>query len=116
MKESVPVIEVRVPTFNRPGLLRRALESLLLQSYSDWRAIILDDGNVEPTRALLDELRDQRLVHRPNENRLGAARNIGQSFSSASQVGGTHFAVLEDDNFWHRTFLSRNVDIMAQHD
>jgi len=112
----VPVIEVRVPTFNRPGLLRRALESLLLQSYSDWRAIILDDGNVEPTRALLDELRDQRLVHRPNENRLGAARNIGQSFSSASQVGGTHFAVLEDDNFWHRTFLSRNVDIMAQHD
>jgi hypothetical protein len=80
MKISVPVVEVRVPTFNRPALLRRALESLLVQTHSDWRAVILDDGNIEPTRALLGEMRDQRFVHRPNVNRLGAAKNIGQSF------------------------------------
>jgi glycosyltransferase involved in cell wall biosynthesis len=112
----VPVVDVRVPTFNRPGLLRRALESLLDQTYSDWRAIILDDGNGEPTRAVLDDLRDQRFVHRPNEGRLGAARNIGQGFSNVSHVGGTYFAVLEDDNFWHREFLSRNVETMNAHD
>jgi glycosyltransferase involved in cell wall biosynthesis len=116
MKLSVPVVEVRVPTFNRPGLLRRALESLLVQSYPDWRAIILDDGNVEPTRAVLDDLRDRRLVHRPNENRLGAARNIGQAFSNAPYVGGTHFSVLEDDNFWHREFLSCNVETITAYD
>jgi len=116
MKMSVPVVEVRVPTFNRPALLRRALESLLVQTYSDWRAIILDDGNGEPTRAVLDDLRDKRFVHRPNEGRLGAARNIGQGFSNVSHVGGTYFAVLEDDNFWHREFLSRNVEIMNAHD
>jgi Glycosyl transferase family 2 len=116
MKMSVPVVEVRVPTFNRPTLLRRALESLLVQTYADWRAIVLDDGNSEPTRAVLDELRDQRLVHRPNEARLGAARNIGQGFSNVSDAGGAYFAVLEDDNFWHREFLSRNVEIMNAHD
>jgi glycosyltransferase involved in cell wall biosynthesis len=116
MKMSVPVVEVRVPTFNRPELLRRALESLLVQTYSDWRAIILDDGNGEPTRAVLDDLCDQRFVHRPNEGRLGAARNIGQGFSNVSHVGGTYFAVLEDDNFWHQEFLSRNVEIMNAHD
>jgi glycosyltransferase involved in cell wall biosynthesis len=116
MKLSVPVVEVRIPTFNRPGLLRRALEGLLVQTYPDWRAVILDDGNIEPTRALLDEMRDQRFVHRPNEGRLGAARNIGQGFSSVSHVGGTYFAVLEDDNFWHQEFLSRNVEIMNAHD
>jgi hypothetical protein len=116
MKKSVPVVEVRIPTFNRPGLLRRALESVLVQTYSDWRAIILDDGNGEPTRAVLDDLRDQRFIYRPNEDRLGAARNIGQAFSNVSLVGGTHFAVLEDDNFWHREFLSCNVEIMTAHD
>jgi glycosyltransferase involved in cell wall biosynthesis len=107
---------VRVPTFNRSGLLRRALESLLAQTWSDWRAIVLDDGNGERTRAVLDDLRDRRLVHRPNEARLGAARNIGQAFSTGSHVGSTHFAVLEDDNFWHREFLARNVAIMNAHD
>jgi glycosyltransferase involved in cell wall biosynthesis len=116
MKLSAPLVEVRVPTFNRSGLLRRALESLLAQTWSDWRAIVLDDGNGERTRAVLDDLRDRRLVHRPNEARLGAARNIGQAFSTGSHVGSTHFAVLEDDNFWHREFLARNVAIMNAHD
>jgi glycosyltransferase involved in cell wall biosynthesis len=116
MTLSAPLVEVRVPTFNRSGLLRRALESLLAQTCSDWRAIVLDDGNGERTRAVLDDLRDRRLVHRPNETRLGAARNIGQAFSTGSHVGSTHFAVLEDDNFWHREFLARNVEIMNAHD
>jgi glycosyltransferase involved in cell wall biosynthesis len=116
MKLSAPLVEVRVPTFNRSGLLRRALECLLAQTHSDWRAIVLDDGNAERTRAVMDELRDRRLVHRPNEARLGAARNIGQAFSNVPHVGGTHFAVLEDDNFWHREFLARNIEIMNAHD
>jgi glycosyltransferase involved in cell wall biosynthesis len=116
VKLSAPLVEVRVPTFNRSGLLRRALESLLAQTWSDWRAIVLDDGNGERTRDVLDDLRDRRLVHRPNAARLGAARNIGQAFSTGSHVGSTHFAVLEDDNFWHREFLARNVGIMNAHD
>jgi glycosyltransferase involved in cell wall biosynthesis len=112
---SMPVVEVRVPTFNRPELLRRALGSLLAQDYLDWRAIVLDDGDVGHTRAVLDDLRDRRLVHRPNEGRLGAARNIAQSFAGVAYAGGTHFGVLEDDNFWHPTFLSTNLRVMAEH-
>jgi glycosyltransferase involved in cell wall biosynthesis len=113
---SAPLVEVRVPTFSRATLLRRALESLLAQTWSDWRAIVLDDGNGEHTRAVLDDLRDRRLVHRPNPARLGAAGNIGQAFSNVPYDGGTHFAVLEDDNFWHSDFLARNVAIMNARD
>jgi len=95
--------------------VRRALESLLAQDYSNWRAILFDDGNVEPTRAILDDLRDSRFVFRPNDGRFGAARNIGQSFCGTAYLGGTHFGVLEDDNFWHPTYLSRSLQIMADH-
>jgi glycosyltransferase involved in cell wall biosynthesis len=109
------VVEVRVPTYNRPGLLRRALQSLLAQSHSDWRAVIFDDGDAERTRALLGDLRDPRFVHRPNESRRGAAGNIGQCFAGVPFAGGTHFGVLEDDNFWHADFLSRNIQIMGEH-
>src|SRR5260370_36761589 len=108
MQLSATLVEVRVPAFNRSGLLRRALESLLAQTWSDWRAIVLDDGIGERTRAVLDDLGDRRLVHRPNQARLGAARNLAQAFSNVAYAGGTHFAVLEDDNFWHREFLARH--------
>lgn len=116
MTGPAPLIEIRIPTFNRPGLLRRALESVLAQTYGNWRAVVLDDGNIESTRSVLKELHDSRLLHRPNQGRLGAARNIGQSFCREAYAGGTHFAVLEDDNFWLPTFLARNIQVMAEHD
>src|SRR5689334_19059476 len=111
-----PLVEIRVPTFNRPRLLRRALESLLAQSYSNWTAIVLDDGDAARTAAVLEEFGDSRLVHRPNEERFGAARNIAQSFSRTPYLGASHFGVLEDDNFWYPTFLARNLQVMAEQD
>jgi glycosyltransferase involved in cell wall biosynthesis len=111
-----PLVEVRIPTFNRPRLLRRALESLVAQSYSNWRAIVLDDGEAARTGAILQEFSDPRLVHRPNKERFGAARNIAQSFSRAPYLGATHFGVLEDDNFWYPSFLARNLQVMTDHD
>lgn len=110
---STPLVEIRIPTFNRPVLLRRALGSVLGQSYSNWRAILLDDGDPGPTRAILDDLRDSRLIHRPSERRFGAARNIARSFSATAYAGGTHFGVLEDDNFWYPAFLACNLQAMA---
>ena len=38
-----PLCEVRVPTFRRPTLLKRALLSLIDQTYSNWRCIVFDD-------------------------------------------------------------------------
>src|SRR5579862_1131830 len=37
-------VEIRVPTFRRPELLRRALASVIGQTYPDWRCIVLDDS------------------------------------------------------------------------
>jgi glycosyltransferase involved in cell wall biosynthesis len=96
--------EIRVPTYNRPELLRRALESLLAQTYPHWAATIYDDAwSAEEVARAID---DDRIRYSRNHQRLGACANMDQCFSPASVSGGNYACILEDDNFWLPDFLS----------
>ena len=44
-----PFFSVVIATYNRSGLLGRALDSLLAQNEGDWEAIIVDDGSTDGT-------------------------------------------------------------------
>lgn len=109
-----PIVEIRIPTYQRTTLLRRALNGLLAQTHADWRAVILDDG--EAARAIVAEIGDPRLVYRPNPVRLGRERNILAAFARQPMAGGDAFYVLEDDNYVEPTFLADNLGWMAAHD
>jgi len=40
-----PFFSIIVTTYNRAHLLKRAINSLVLQTEKDWEAIIVDDGS-----------------------------------------------------------------------
>lgn len=110
------LVEVRIPTYNRPDLLRRALHSVRAQTHHNWRAIILDDGDAARTRQIVDDLGDPRISHRPNRVRLGAGRNISLAFSMTPLVGGEFFHALEDDNYLAPSFIADNLYLLSRHD
>jgi hypothetical protein len=96
--------EVRVPTYNRPDLLARALQSLQTQTYPHWVATVYDDATAgeETVRFVADD----RIRYQRNHQKLGACANIDKCFSPFSENGGTHGYVLEDDNFLLPGFFS----------
>jgi glycosyltransferase involved in cell wall biosynthesis len=83
-----------IPTYNRPDILPRAIESVLSQSYGDFEVVVVDDGSAEPMEQALDEIRDPRLrwVRRPNGG-LSAARNTG-----IADARGEFVTFLDDDD------------------
>ena len=44
----VPTVSVIIPVFNRQDVLRRAVDSVLSQTFSDYELIVVDDGSTEP--------------------------------------------------------------------
>jgi glycosyltransferase involved in cell wall biosynthesis len=98
--------EVRVPTYERPEFLRRALRSLQSQTYPDWTATVLDDSNSPDAARIVGELGDKRFTYIRNQMRLGAAQNIDQCISPSSRDGAEFGCLLEDDNYWLPDFLS----------
>lgn len=74
------MISVIIPAYNAQAYLRECLESVLAQSFSDWEAIIVNDGSTDSTCDIAAGFtaRDSRfrLVSTPNGG-LSSARNAG---------------------------------------
>jgi Glycosyl transferase family 2 len=102
-----PKFEVRIPTYNRPDLLRRALESLQAQNYPHWSAMVYDDSSSSDAQEVIRGIADDRIGYQRNAPRLGAAANIDQCFLPIAKSAGDYGCLLEDDNFWLPEFLSR---------
>ncbi|MCA0359838.1 MAG: glycosyltransferase family 2 protein [Armatimonadetes bacterium] len=80
-----PRVEFLIPAYNPGEFLEPCLESLIAQTESDWRAVVLDDGSIEwPSCPSLD---DPRVTVIRTENRgVSAARNRAFAESSADLV------------------------------
>lgn len=93
-----PTFTIIVPTFNRPSLLREAVDSVLAQSVADFELVVVDDGS--SSRPSLPQ--DPRLVLVQRRSRGGpaAARNTGLAVAR-----GRFICFLDDDDLYTRERL-----------
>jgi glycosyltransferase involved in cell wall biosynthesis len=86
-------------THNRIGRLKRAIKSVLAQTYNNIELIIVNDGSKDGTREYLDELigsnPEIKVIHHDIAKGACAARNSGIYAAS-----GTYVAGLDDDDEW----------------
>ncbi|HEX2061491.1 MAG TPA: glycosyltransferase family A protein, partial [Thermoanaerobaculia bacterium] len=70
-----------IPVFNRPVMLREAVESVLAQTYRPIEVVVVDDGSTDDTPAVADALAaahpEVRVIHQPNRG-VGLAREAGR--------------------------------------
>ncbi len=98
-----PKISVIIPVYNVEKYLRRCLDSVLNQSFSDWQAICVDDGSPDNCGKILNEYaeRDNRfvVVHKENGG-LSDARNVGIEYAT-----GKYVMYVDSDDFIHPQFM-----------
>lgn len=98
VQESVnPLVSVIIPTFNRAELIRRTVESALNQTYSHLEVIVVDDGSVDNTEAVVSTISDPRVsfVRLPTNCGGAVARNSGIKAAT-----GDYIALLDSDDTW----------------
>jgi GT2 family glycosyltransferase len=102
------VFSVVIPTFNRLALLRKTLESVFVQRFTDFEIIVVDDGSTDGTMAYLHSLSGSRLkvLHQSNQG-PGAARNLG-----ARHASGSYLAFLDSDDLWFPWTLDVYRDVI----
>lgn len=104
-----PTISVVLPTRNRPQLLARAIPSVLAQRYERWQLVVVDDGTDPGTRAVVDEVDDERVALAEGPRRgVSAARNVG-----LEQASGEIVCYLDDDNVMHPAWLQAVAQVFS---
>src|SRR5271166_1039470 len=91
------LVSAVIPTYRRPDLVKRAVQSVLAQTYKSIEVLVVIDGVDDGTRAIIDGLNDTRTrVIETGINRGPAeARNIGVQAAT-----GSYIALLDDDDEW----------------
>ena len=88
-------ISVIIPTFNRKETLKRAIQSVVMQSYTPYEIIVIDDGSDDGTKEWLkDNYPDVKYIYQMNSG-VSSARNKGIKFAR-----GDWIALLDSDDEW----------------
>lgn len=114
-----PLVSVLISTYNRSRLLRRALSSVLMQDFSDFEIVVIDDCSTDDTRDVVASIVDPRIRYFRNDSNVGARlgdRAHVQRFVY-ELMRGTYFVYLCDDDYWlFPTLLRRQVEAFRSHD
>lgn len=92
-----PLISVIVPVYNTEKYIRKCIESILRQTFTDFELILVDDGSTDNSGAICDEYaeKDNRVRAFHQENRgVCSARNKG-----LDNAKGTYVAFVDSDDY-----------------
>ncbi len=109
-----PLCEIRVPTYRRPNLLRRALQSVLDQTYPNWICCVFDDCPQQSAAPIVEAFCDPRFIYMANKSQMRAIGNIDQCFRNTAFVKGDFACVLEDDNYMLPAGLQGQLAIIEE--
>jgi len=103
-------VSVVITTKNRINYFKKAINSVLSQTYENIEIIIVVDGSNDGTNDYLKKfLNNQNILIITNETSMGAnyCRNLGIKNSK-----GDYLAFLDDDDFWDKDKLKKQVELI----
>jgi glycosyltransferase involved in cell wall biosynthesis len=109
----MPKVDVIIPAYNAARYLPTAIESVIAQTFEDWRIVLVDDGSTDNTAEVVAPFL-QRLgpklnyIRKPNGG-VTAARNTAIQASTAEFL-----AFLDADDLWLPCRLSESLKALAE--
>jgi glycosyltransferase involved in cell wall biosynthesis len=100
-------VKVFLPTYRRPKLLPRALDSLLAQTFQEWECEVHNDDPTDtfPGR-LIESIGDRRIQLHQHQRNIGANATFNLIYRPVAQE---FYSLLEDDNWWEPEFLDTMI-------
>lgn len=103
-----PLVSIMMPVYNGLPLIKASIKSILLQTYSNWECIIIDDGSTDGTSEFLDSINDERfvIVHQANYGRPVARQK------ALDLAKGKYIAMLDAEDLYHPDKIRKQVEIL----
>jgi len=103
----MPKITVIIPTYNRAELLKQAVLSVFLQTFSDWELIIVNDCSQDNTREIVKKFNDPRIIYLENKKNRGVSFccNLG-----IKKAAGEYVFILNDDDLMVSFALEKLIE------
>jgi glycosyltransferase involved in cell wall biosynthesis len=109
-----PLVSVILPTYNRVKYIRKAIESVLGQTYRNLELIIINDGSNDKTSKVIYGFakKDQRVKTIKNETNIGLVKSLNKGITKSK---GKYIARIDDDDVWSdKQKLEKQIEFLEQ--
>lgn len=97
----MPKISVVIPLYNKGFIISETLESVLVQTFTDFEIVIVNDGSTDNSFEIVSQYTDNRIRLYNQENKgVSKTRNAGIEYSKSELI-----AFLDADDYWHPNHL-----------
>ena len=103
-------VDIILPTYNSEKYIEETMDSIIKQSFTNWKLIIIDDGSKDDTPLLINKyLNDKRIIFKKLEE------NKGQGFCrnlALKSVSSNYVAFIDADDIWDKDKLKNQIALM----
>ena len=114
MKKNLSKVSVIIVTYNRINYLRRALESILSQTFSNFELILVNNGSTDDTYELCRSYSDKdsriKVINIIENHGASRGRNIAIDASSCE-----YMTIVDDDDYCEKEMLEHLVDLADEY-
>ncbi len=110
-------IGIVLPTYKRMNLLKRAIESILNQSYDRYIICVVEDCSPDDTYKLMQNYQKNKKIHyiRLHQNQgVNVARNKAIEYLTSATVNCEYITMLDDDDYFTPNTFKEADKIISQ--
>ena len=109
-----PKVSVITSTYNRAEIVKRGIQSVVDQAYTDWEMCVVGDCTPDHTGEVVRAFGDERLrfCNLPEKSPPGSHGAIAKNHALLEMARGTYIAYLDDDDRYRPNHLSTMVGFL----
>lgn len=113
-KNHYPLITTFITTYKRPVMLKKAIESMLAQTFTDFQLIIYDNASGDDTHEIVRSFMetDPRIKYICHPKNVGMLANYENAFK---KIDTTYFSFLSDDDLVSPWFLETALNDLKKY-
>lgn len=105
------LVSIIMPSYNTERFIAEAIKSVLVQTYTNWELLIVDDNSNDNTDYIISNFNDKRIRYFKNERNSGAAFSRNKALREAK---GKWIAFLDSDDLWLPQKLEHQINFMKK--
>ena len=107
------LVSIIMPSYNTGEYISESIESVLNQTYSNWKLLIVYDCSRDNTESVVKKYSDERIEFYKNDKNMGAAYSRNFALKKAT---GDWVAFLDSDDLWFPDKLEKQLYFMYNSD
>ena len=110
------LITIIIPTYNSELYIESCLDSVIKQTYSNWKIIVIDQKSTDYTISIIKKKYTKyakfiKIYSNPNIGNIASSRNMGISIAKSNFL-----AFLDSDDIWLSTKLEKSIAVLENCD